>query len=165
MFVKQGSASCIATEKLTEYPWMKADELRVLMKANDAVGAVVASCNSPFHGDSLSIFGTKLGLDVDLWARSVIKHKPRTEAPASVGKNNLGMAGQFFSFIGTTASNSLKMAVGGVKVSAHYGFLSAFVKSILENTEPPVSDEEARENVRIVEEICNKIDQTTMKAG
>jgi predicted dehydrogenase len=161
IFARNGAPSCIAGEKLTEYPWMKMDELRVLMKAENAVGSVLSSCNSPFHGDTLNVFGTELGLQADLWGRSVIKFKPRTEAPFSVGKNNLGLASQFASLIGTTVSNSFTMAVGGVKVSAHYGFIAEFVKSIREDGKPPVSLEEARENVRIVQEICDLVDKTS----
>jgi hypothetical protein len=79
----------------------------------------------------------------------------------SVGKNNLGLATQFLSLIGTTASNSFTMGIGGVKVSAHYGFISAFIDSIEKGTKPPVSLEEARENVRIVQEICDQVDRIT----
>jgi predicted dehydrogenase len=158
-FAKEGTASCITAEKLTKYPWMKFDELRVSMKGKNALGSIVVSCNSPYHGDTLNIFGTKMGLQVDLWGRSVIKYKPRTEDPYSVGKNNLGLAFQFFSLIGTTASTSFAMGLGGVKVSAHYGFISAFIKSINEDGKMPVSLDEARENVSIVEDICNLVDK------
>lgn len=159
IFARGGSPLCIAGEKLTDHPWMKMDELRVLLKAEDAIGFVVASCNSPYHGDTLNIFGTKMGLQVDLWGRSVIKYKPRTEDPYSVGRNNLGLAFQFFSLIGKTVSTSFVMGTGGVKVSAHYGFISAFIKGINEDGKMPVSLDEARENVRIVEDICNLVDK------
>lgn len=161
LFTKRANPRCLAGEKLSEYPWMKIDELRVLLKAENAIGGIEASCNSPFHGDTLNIFGTKLALQVDLWGRSIIKQKPRTEDPMSVGKNNLGLATQFLSLIGTTASNSFTMGIGGVKVSAHYGFISAFIDSIEKGTKPPVSLEEARENVRIVQEICDQVDRIT----
>jgi predicted dehydrogenase len=162
LFARNGTPSCIAGMKLTEYPWIKIDELRVLMKAENAVGSILASCNSPFHGDTLNVFGTELGLQADLWGRSVIKFKPRTEAPLSVGKNNLGLASQFASLIGTTVSNSLIMAVGGVKVSAHYGFIAEFVKSVREDGKTPVSLEEARENVRIVQGVCDLVDKGSL---
>lgn len=160
LFARNGTPSCIAGEKLSQYPWIKIDDLRVLMKAENAIGSVTASCNSPFHGDTLNVLGTELGLQADLWGRSVIKFKPRTEAPYSVGKNNLDLASQFGSLIGTTFSNSITMAAGGVKVSAHYGFIAEFVKSVREDGKLPVSFEEARENVRIVQDICHLVDNS-----
>jgi hypothetical protein len=49
------------------------------------------------------------------------------------------------------------MAFGGVKVSAHYGFIRDFVKSVNTDRDLPVNGEEARENVRTVETICKQI--------
>jgi len=160
LFVKESRPSCILVEKLSEYEWMKADELRVSMNGKNNIGSIIASCNSPFHGDSLNIFGTKLALQVDLWGRSVLQFKPRTESPMSVGKANLSMASQLFGLLGANISNASKTAFSGVKVSAHYGFLLEYVKSILEDKEPPVSQQAARENVQIVDAVCSQIDES-----
>lgn len=148
----------VLAEHFSDYSWMKADELKVLVTSRNGVGSIVASCNSPFHGDSLYVFGSKMCLQVDLWGRYVIKYKLRTEEPRSVGKNNLSLASQFLSLIGATVSNSITAVFGGEKVSAHYGFLKAFVKAIENERELPVSEEDAKENVRVVEAICRQID-------
>lgn len=161
LFVKEATPFCVLTDKRSEFQWMKADELRVLVKGRSNIGSVVASCNSPFHGDTLDIFGTKQALRVDLWGRTVIKYKPRTENPMSVGKANLSMAFQLFGLLGANLSNMSRTIFGGVKVSAHYGFLLEFVKSILEDKKSPVSLDEARENVRIVEGICNQLNESS----
>jgi len=158
-FLKNAVPSCVLAKRLGDYSWMKADELRVLVESDNGVGLVVASCNSPFHGDSLYVFGSKMCLQVDLWGRSVIKYKPRTEQPFSVGMGNLSLAGQFVSLIGTTVSNSVTAVFGGEKVSAHYGFLEAFVRAVESDGKLPVGEEDARDNVRIVEAVCRKIDE------
>jgi len=157
-FLKRVEPTSVLTASLSDFSWMIADEIKVLVKAENGVGSIVASCNSPFHGDTLDILGTKLGLQVDLWGRSVIKYKPRTEKPYSVAKSNLHLASQFLNLIGTTVTSSLTMAFGGVKVSAHYGFVRDFVKSVHGYDDLPVDGEEARENVRIVETICKQIE-------
>ncbi|MEM2589563.1 MAG: hypothetical protein QXT44_07200, partial [Candidatus Bathyarchaeia archaeon] len=95
----------------------------------------------------------------DLWGRSIIKYGRRTEDPYSVGKSNLKIAMQSFGLIGTTIKSALTIATGGIKVSAHFGFIQSFVNSIINDTEPPVSRHEARETVRVVSEICNTIDR------
>lgn len=164
VFLKNSKPAHVLTRKLSDFSWMKTDEARVLLGADNGVGLVVASCNSPFHGDTINIFGTKMCLQVDLWGRSVIKYMPRTEDPYSVGKGNLSLAFHFLTLIGTTISNSFTMASGGVKVSAHYGFLREFVRSIQSGGKLPVSEEEARENVRIVESICEAIDDSVSNA-
>jgi predicted dehydrogenase len=158
-FLRNIRPSSVLAKHLSGYPWMKADELKVLVNGDNGVGLIVASCNSPFHGDSLYLFGSKMCLHVDLWGRSVIKYKPRTEQPLSVGKANLVLASQFLSLIGATFSNSFTAIFRGEKVSAHYGFLKAFFEALRTDGKMPVSEEEARENVRIVETICHMIDE------
>lgn len=162
-FAKDISPSCVVTKKLSEFSWMRVDELKVLVCTEGSIGTIVASCSSPFHGDTLNISGTELGLQVDLWGRSVIKYKPRTEDPISVGKSNLYMASQLFGVLGADLSSMSRMIFGGVKVSAHYYFILEFVKSILEGKDLPVSSAEARENVRIVEKICSQVDSQCSK--
>jgi predicted dehydrogenase len=159
-FLKNAKPSYILAKKLNDRSWMKADELRVFIESKNGIGLIAASCNSPFHGDSLYIFGSKMCLQIDLWGRSIIKYKPRTEQPLSVGMGNLSLAYQFISLIRTTISNSVTAVFSGEKVSAHYSFLEAFVRAIQENSDLPVSEKDAKENVRIVEDICRKIDET-----
>jgi hypothetical protein len=139
---------------------MKVDETRTLIDSDNGIGFVVASCNSPYHGDTIDIFGTKMGLRVDLWGRTIIKLKPKTDEPYSVGKSNLGLASQSFGVLGTTVANAVKMAFKGEEVSAHYGFLDAFVRSIESGSPLPATEQEAKDNVRIVGDICQKIDAT-----
>ena len=164
VFLKNSEPTHVLTKKLSDFSWMKTDEARVLLDADNGAGLIFASCNSPFHGDSINIFGSNMCLQVDLWGRSVIKYKPRTEDPYSVGKGNLSLAFQFLTLIGATISNSFTMFSGGVKVSAHYGFLREFLRSIQSDSELPVSEEEARENVRIVASICEQIDGSVSNA-
>jgi len=157
-FLKNPVPICVVAKKLSDFKWIKADEVKVLMEAENGVGLIMSSCNSPFHGDGLNILGTKLGLQVDLWGRTVIKYKSRTEDPVSVGKSNLYLSSQLLGPLVANLSNMSKMLFGGVKVSAHYDFILAFIKSILEDHNPPVSPKDARENVKIVENICSQID-------
>jgi predicted dehydrogenase len=159
-FLKNSKPSYVLAKKTGDLPWMKTDDVRVLIDADNASGLVVCCTNSPFHGDTLNILGTKMGLIVDLWGRSILKYKPRTQNPVSVGKANISLAGQCFSILGTTLSNFLTMGLGGVKVSAHYGFIRSFVDSIEKGDRLPVSEKEAKENVAIVESICRQIDES-----
>jgi len=163
LFLDKIESTCVSAEKF-HFPWMKADEIKVLIKAEKGLGSLMASCNSPYHGDSLNIVGTKMGLEVDIWPRSMIKYGRRTEDPYSIGKSSLKTAFQSFGLVGTTIKNALRMTTGGVKVSAHYEFIREFLRSILTDSAPPVSRDEARENVRVVESICNAVDAISKSA-
>ncbi len=158
-FLKNSKPSYVSAKKTGDHPWELTDDIRIVMNADNATGYVVCCTNSPFHGDTLNIFGTKMYLLVDLWGRTIIKYKPRTENPFSVGKANLNLASQSLSIIGTTIYNSLIMGLEGIKVSAHYGFIRDFVEAIEKGSKLPATEEEAKENVRIVGSICNEIDK------
>lgn len=160
VFLKNSKPSSLLTKKTGDYSWLKTDDTRVLVDADNATALVVVCVNSPYHGDTLNIFGTNMYIMVDLWGRSIIKYKPRTEDPLSVGKANLGLASQSLSILGSTVSNSLTMGLGGIKVSAHYGFIEAFVKALEDGTKMPVSYEEAKQNVALVQKICEMIDES-----
>jgi len=158
VFIKNSKPKCLITKKTGDLSWLKTDDTRVLMDGEKSSGLIVVNVNSPYHGDNLNIYGTKMYLMVDLWGRSIIKYKPKTEDPISVGKANLNLAAQSLGVLGTTVSNSLTMGLSGIKVSAHYGFIEAFVKALKNGTEMPVSEADAKENVDLVQKICEMID-------
>jgi predicted dehydrogenase len=149
----------VLTKKMTDKPWLKAEDAIVMLESPDGMGLITASHNSPYHGDTMELFGSKLGVKTDLWGRSIIKQDMKTEEPVSVGMSNLKMAAQSVGILGATAGAVLKMATSGVGISAHHGFLEAYVDSILNDKPIPVSRETARENVRIVDDICKLLEE------
>jgi predicted dehydrogenase len=125
------------------------------VEAENGLGSIVASCNSPIHGDTFDILGSKIALRGDLWGRTLITFRPRTQSSMSVGMSNLHLSLQLFKVIGSTALTLLKSFRG--TVSAHYTFISRFIDSILNEGEPPTTAEDGRETVKTVETICEQI--------
>jgi predicted dehydrogenase len=154
-FLKNVEPIFVFSRKLGNLRWMKNDEVRVFMNGKNGIGSLIASCNSSLHGDFLYILGTRLALEVDLWGRILIRYKPRAISPLGVGMSNLYLSSQLFKMIGNTLSISLKALQG--KASAHYSFISRFFDSLFEDSEPPATGEDGRENVKILEKICNQL--------
>lgn len=154
-FLKDVVPVHVISRKLGDVEWMKNDELRVSVEAENGLGSIFASCNSPIHGDTLDILGSKNALRADLWGRTLLIFRPRTRSSLSVGMSNLHLSLQLFKVIGSTASTFLKTFRG--KVSAHYAFISRFIESICNNVEPPATPEDGRETVKTLETICKQI--------
>jgi predicted dehydrogenase len=154
-FLKDVAPVHVSSRKIGDAKWMKSDELRVMLEANNGLGSMVASCNSAIHGDMLEILGSKMALRADLWGRTLITFGPRTQSPMSIGMSNLSLSFQLFKVIGSTASTLVKAFRG--KVSAHYAFISAFVDSIIDRTKPPTTGEDGLETVKTLEAICRQI--------
>jgi predicted dehydrogenase len=150
----------VASAKLGDVKWMKKDEVRALVKSENGLGSILCSCNPPIHGDTLDILGSNMVLRADLWGRTLICLKPRKKSLLSTGIGNLRLSRQLFNVIGTTASNAISTLRGGTggRVSAHYTFISRFIDSILRNTEPPTTPEDARATLNTLELICGQIE-------
>jgi predicted dehydrogenase len=159
-FVRRLEPDCVLSAKLGDVPWMPVDEVRVLLRG-DSVGLIVASCNPPVHGDTLDILGTDMALRGDLWGRTLLMQKARTKSPFEVGIGNLQLSSQLFRIIGGTAKSAWQMAGG--KVSAHYIFISKFIESILHEAPPPNTPEDARETLRLLESICDRIEKQSQQ--
>ena len=155
-FLKEPELVHVLGRKVSEREWMKNDECRVLAQGKNGLGSILCSCNSLIHGDTLDILGSELELRADLWGRTVITFEPRTPSPKSIGASNLDLSLQLFKVLGSTTSTVIKALRG--KASAHYTFISKFIDSIAENNDPPTTAEEARETVRLVEQICGQLE-------
>lgn len=154
-FLKDVTPVHVVSKKLGDVKWIKTDELRVLVEAENGLGSIVASCNSPIHGDTLEILGSKIALRADLWGRTLLSFRPRTQSSLSVGMSNLHLSLQLFKVLGSTASTFLKTFRG--KVSAHYSFISRFIESICSDSEPPATGKDGRETVKTLGTICKQI--------
>lgn len=142
-------------KKLGDKEWLKNDEVRVTINGRKGLGNVIASCNSFLHGDYLYILGTKLALEINLWGRVLIKHKPHSTSALGVGKGNMYLSAQLLNVVGSTFSTAFSAVRG--KASAHHEFITAFIDSILKNTDTPTTGKEGRETAQILQKICEQL--------
>ena len=154
-FLKEAELVQVLGRKVGNREWMKNDELRVMVEGKNGLGAILCSCNSLIHSDTLDILGSEMELRADLWGRTMITYEPRTPSPKSIGISNLSLSLQLFKVLGSTASTVLKNLRG--KAVAHYAFISKFIDSIAKNTDPPTTAQEARETVKLVDLICEQL--------
>lgn len=154
-FLEDVKPVAVIGRKMSDRAFMKNDELQVLLEGKNGLGAIIASCNSYVHGDTLDIFGSKLALHADLWGRSVILYKPHARSAISVGMSNLSLSAQLLKVLGTTASTFVKAARG--KASAHYFVINQFIQSLIGNTEFTTTAERGRATVSLLDQICGRL--------
>jgi predicted dehydrogenase len=165
-FLDNIKIASVVGKKLSTAEWMANDEIRVVAEADNALGSIHASCNSLIAGDSLDVMGSKMSAHVELGGRTLITSKPLGKSSAmSIGMSNLALSLQLFKVLGTTASTVLHALGGSVRVSAHYTFISDFINSVCNKSRPPVTAEEGRENVRILEEISKQLEGNRAVSG
>ena len=160
-FLRDINSVYVVSKKFSGFPWVRADELKVLLDADNAVGAIFISCNSPSDSITVAISGSKMILHIDLLTQTIVKYKPSSVRPFSLAYRNLNSSFQLI--LGTTFT-AIKALFGKVP-TGHSILIPKFAESIRNNTEPPVTGEEGRETVRILEKIWQQIDRNIQHTG
>ncbi len=144
----------VHARKLGSYDWVAADELRVILQGEKAIATVTSSLNWPKDTQIVDIFGTKVNLHIDLRNSVLVRHGPSWRmAFANALLANLSESSQQ---IAGAISRALKV-ISGRHYSGHYTLIRRFIESVEDDTESPVTAEEAREVVRVYEKITSLI--------
>lgn len=142
-----------AKKLLLEYPWSNFEDFRINLLAQNGIGAITLFYASNQWAAEVDIIGTKGRLKVDLESQSIIKYnRPKLNA-FSLGLSMTEMGRQIF---GSLLLNSLRyiLAKGS---DAHAIGIHKFVDSILEDKPFPVTTDDAKEVVRVMKMIVEKL--------
>ena len=143
----------VHTRKLNDYDWIVADEVRIILEGRKGVGAITFSCSSPKDKVIVNIFGTKRNLRIDLWNSAMTEYGVGGESLPSRALENLS---QSLSILTNTIFATLSV-ISGKFHWGHYNLIQRFIESIQNDTEPPVTGEEGREVVRVLEKVTAQI--------
>lgn len=148
------SVKAIATQH-NQLPWIKADELKVILDAEKGLGSYTISCNSPRTSFTMDIFGTQRSLHVDNFAMTLIQHKSRLNNIRDLITEDLRSTIQLALEDGRCFLRTLR----GERWyrSGHRVLVQRFIESIRNDIEPPVSAEDGRETITVMEEIFSQI--------
>lgn len=143
----------VYARKLSKYDWMVADELTAVVEGKNGMGTITSSCNWHKSTLILQIFGTKMSLHVDPWNSVLIRYGVGGQSRPSRGLKNLSRS---FQQVVSTASATLNLVIGRHH-NGHYTLIRRFIASIQNAAEPPVTGDEGREVVRVLQKITGQI--------
>jgi predicted dehydrogenase len=146
----------VHARSILEHPWARFDEFRLELEGEKAMSSVVMSYATTRHDLLIDIMGTEGYIHIDLSARYLVRHGSKASVkPSRFIPFYLSARAQEFRGI---AGNALGYLTGGLKLG-HELLIKAFVNSIIRGTEPPVSGEEGREVVKVMEMIVASLNQ------
>jgi predicted dehydrogenase len=129
-------------------------EVRIVLAGEKGVGGVSYSCSSPPKDKMIAdIYGTKGNLRVDLWNSVLTRYGVGGAGRAGRALENLGQA---FSTVSGSVSTSLDVASGRFH-TGHHSLIGRFIESVRKNTEPPVSIEESRNVIEVLEKVAESL--------
>lgn len=146
----------IYAKKFLEHPWAPFDEFRIELEGEKAISSVTVSYTGNRHAACVDILGTEGILHLDLQSMILVRHGSQASLkPLALAAYSLSTVVQITREI---AANTFKVATGRVKLGQDI-IIERFVDSILNNHQPPVTAEEGRETVRVMEMIVERLQQ------
>ena len=146
----------VHARKFTDFDFIRSDELRVILDAERAVGTVTISCSWNKNKVLIDIFGTERCLHLDVINTVMTEYgRGRMTYNSHVAEN----LKQGWQQLAGTAAVILNVLSGRYS-TGHEAVISGFVRSLQQGTEMPVSMEQAREVVRVVEKIAQQVEST-----
>jgi predicted dehydrogenase len=143
----------VLAQKIGPLKHVKIDDLCVVLRGDSAIVTLRMGWNSPRNMGVIRVYGTKAIIDCDVHNLSVVKHGPGDVKPTSLAKDSLGTS---FSLFKSTFSGAIKWAVGGWR-GGYQEFIPRIVKNLSGNGSSPVEVSDAKEVVRIMEQIIRQL--------
>ena len=153
-FLDKVNSVDVYAKKFLEHPWAPFDEFRIELEGEKAVSSIAISYTSNRYAAYVDILGTEGALHLDLQSMLVIRQGAKTSlSPWSLVSTSLGSVSQTITGL---LANSFKVTTGRFRLG-HDTVIEMFVNSILSDTQPPVTGEEGREVIRVMEMIVEKL--------
>jgi len=127
-------------KKHSTFPWVAADEMRVMLEAKNGLGTIAVSCGSAKSLLTFGIFGTRKRLKLDYATMTLFEYGNRRKTWISVNKS-----------IARHSFRYLLGQSGRWHSAGHFRLFKSFVESIRNDSASPVTVQESRETVRLLE--------------
>lgn len=158
-FLKRINDVDITATNNLKYAWAPYDYFNIIFEGENAVSsAIISHCSDNFVAD-VRIFGTEGILEMDLQSMLFIRHELRETKMVPLALSSLSIAGRI---LGNVISNAVKAAFSKnarMLVRGHPVEIEKFVNSVINDETPPVTAEEGRETIRVMELMVEKLNQ------
>jgi predicted dehydrogenase len=152
-FVKNVKNVEVIARKITDYPWVLYDDYRIEIEGENITSSIIVSHTNNYTASKVELFGTEYSLEMDLQSMLLIRYKRSNLKPVSIATTSISTAWQIMK---GTASNTLKTILGR-SMLGHDTMIKRFVESVIHDQPIPVTPEEGREAVKVLEMIVDKI--------
>lgn len=152
-FVKNVKNVEVVARKKTDYPWVLFDDYRIELEGENITSSIIVSHTNNYNMSEVELFGTDYALKMDLQSMLIIRYKRSDLKPVNVAMSSLSVTRQI---IRGVTSNIVKTILRRPMLG-HDIMIEKFVKSIVNDHPPPVTPEEGRETIRVMEMIVKKL--------
>ena len=156
-FLKKIKNVEISAKKTLEYPWVSYDYFNMLLEGEKANSSIIIShSNDNFIAD-VELYGTKGCLKMDLQSMILTRYKLKETKLVPIALSTLSTVSQMMK---SMLFNTTKVMFIRHSLARALGFatlIEQYVNSIIYDQKTPVSAEEGRETVKVMENIVKKL--------
>lgn len=142
-----------AQKQLEEFPWSHYEDYRLELIGEHSSCNVVLTYVTNLWAVQLDLWGSKGLMKFDLETQNLVLHGRPNLKPVTLGLSAIKEAGKM---VGGTLGMSLRYVTGRFE-STHERLVREFVKSIMDGSPTPVTPEEGREAVRVMDLVVSQI--------
>ncbi|MCR3907025.1 MAG: Gfo/Idh/MocA family oxidoreductase [Tenericutes bacterium] len=143
----------VCARKQSDYPWVSYDDYRIELVGENLTSSIYVSHAGDCNTSEVDLFGVEGTIKMDLQSMILTHHKREHLNPTSVASSSLSVAGQTITGV---ISNVFNVCFGKTMLG-HDNMIEKFVQSIIEDKPVPVTPEEGRETIRIMETIVKRL--------
>lgn len=146
-------AKIYARKVLPKYPWSLFEEYHLGLIGEKAISSAILSYTSNQWAAQVDIYGSQGLIKVDLESQSLIRYNRRSLAPKRVGLSALSESSQIMKSLLSMGIQTLN----GRVPSTHELLIGQFCESLQNGTPPPVSAQDGKEAVRVMNLIVERL--------
>jgi predicted dehydrogenase len=164
-FMKDVTDVDIAAKSICKYSWAPFDYFTITLEGNNIISNLIISHASENYVADMILYGTGGMLKLDLQSMLLIRYDLRGTKSVMLALSSLESVRQV---IGGVISNTAKILFtrdARLQVTGHATEIEQFVYSVQNDTQPPVSGEEGRETIRVLELVVRKFHQKYPQSG
>jgi predicted dehydrogenase len=139
---------------MNEYPWSSFEDYRINLIGDDAISSAAVVYTTNEWAAKVEVLGDNGFLMIDLESMTVVHYRRPELKAIPVG---LSLLGESVQLMRAFASNAIRLATRRVR-STHEIIISQFADSILSGSATPVTAEEGREAVRVLNMVVENIE-------
>jgi predicted dehydrogenase len=158
-FLKKVNEVEVAAGNNLKCPWAPFDYFNITLEGEEMISNVIISHASKNYIADVSIFGTDGILKLDMQSMLLTHYHVRNTKPLTLAESSLKPTRQI---IGGVISNAAKVLFNRnalMQVEGHTTEIELFVDRVVNNNRPPVTADEGREVIRVMEIIVQKFNQ------
>jgi predicted dehydrogenase len=143
----------VNARKQTDYPWVSYDSYQIDLIGKNLSSSVFISHAGNSNVCEVELVGTKGTINIDLQSMLLIHHNRKNLRPTGIAFSSLSVVGQTITGI---ASNIYRVCLGK-SIRGHDIMIKKYIESIRNNHPVPVTPDEGRETIRVMQTIVNKL--------